>query len=496
MHALRFSKSTARRTLLPIAALVLAGCASPPPVDTAALAAAPAQFKEQALSAPVEGRWTQAPPADAQARGTWWRAFGDPVLDDLVERAGASNTGIQEAAARLAQARALVRNAEADRLPQVGLGGGVVRQAGANTATGPRPATLATAGANMAYELDLFGRLAGLRDAAALDAASRAALLQSTRLLVQAETAQTYLALRAVDAERALVRDTAAAYVGTLDLVERRLRAGDVAEMELVRLQAEAAATESEALALDRRRAELEHALAVLAGEAASGFAVAPVPGWTATLPVIPPGVPATVLARRPDVAAAQRSLLAAQARVGVAQTAWFPSVSLTGSAGFAAGDASDLLRWSARAWGLGALLSLPVFDGGRRQAGVDGAMAQFDAATAGYRGQVLAALREVEDQLSGLRILAEQAEVQQRAVAASSRATALSDSRWRNGYASQIDLLDTRRSELRNRRQALQVASARYQATVGLVRALGGDWEAPAAAASAALADTVAARR
>src|SRR5690606_14176236 len=328
--------------------------------------------------------------------------------DALVERAGAGNTGIQEAVARLAQARALVRGASADRTPQIGLGAAADRGTGTSTDNGSTPGTLLQAGVNLSYEVDLFGRLSRTQDAAALDAQSRDALLQSTRLMVQAEVAQTYLALRATDTERALVNDTATAYADTLRLTQRRFDAGDVAELDVIRIQTELAATEAEVIALDRARAELEHALAVLLGEPVSGFALTP-DATARTLPVIPPGVPATVLARRPDVAAAQASLLAAQARVGVAQAAWFPSVSLTGAAGYASPELGDLFKWSARAWGVGALMSLPIFDGGRREAGVQGAQAQFDAAAAQYRGQVLHALREVEDQLSALRLLHEQ---------------------------------------------------------------------------------------
>ncbi|HEY8358183.1 MAG TPA: efflux transporter outer membrane subunit, partial [Ramlibacter sp.] len=268
-----------------------------------------------------------------------------------------------------------------------------------------------------------------------------------------------------------------AAYADTLRLTQRRHQAGDIAELDVVRVEAEVAATESEALALDRQRAALEHALAVLVGASASQFALN-ADTWATALPVIPAGVPGTVLARRPDVAAAQASLLAAQARVGVAQAAWFPAVSLTGAGGFASPDLGDLFRWSARSWGIGALLSLPLFDGGRRAAGVEGAQAQLEAASASYRGQVLAAFREVEDQLSALRLLREQAQAQGRAVDAASRATVLSTTRYRNGMVSQLELLDARRSELRNRRQALQVRSAQFQATVGLIRALGGGWE------------------
>lgn len=451
-------------------ALAVAGCAAPPAIDATLLPAAPSQFKEG------DGRWTAAAPAEAQPRGEWWKAFQDPVLDELVAAADRGNAGIHAAAARLARARAIARITDADRAPQVGLEAGASRVGGiVNGSSGPAR-SFGTAGANLSYELDLFGKLARASDAARLDAQASEGLLQSTRLLVQAEVAQTYLAIRALDVERALVRGTVNAYRGTLDLTERRFRAGDVAELDVTRARTEVAATESEALALDRRRAELEHALAVLAGQVSSQFSL-PVDDWKTALPIIPAGVPGTVLTRRPDVSAAQSGMLAAQQRVGVAKAAWFPDVSLTATGGYASSELADLFKWSARAWGVGALLSLPVFDGGRREAGVQGAAARMDEAVARYREQVLAAFRDVEDQLSSLRLLAEQAAAQARAVDAAARTTSLSDARYRNGLVSQLDLLDARRSELRNRRQALQVRAAQYQATVGLVRALGGGW-------------------
>jgi outer membrane protein, multidrug efflux system len=446
--------------------LLLAGCsATVPPIDPAKLPQAPPSFREG---------FALVSPAEAQPRGEWWKAFSDPVLDELVARADRNSTSIQVAAARLAQARALVRATDANRAPQIGVGAGVLRER--DLRSGNVPNTVISAGADLSYEVDLFGRLAQATDAASLDAQAREALLQSTRLLVQSNVAQTYLSLRAIDAEVALVRETVAAYRDTLRLTERRYQAGDVAELDVARVNTELAATESEALALDRVRAELEHALAVLVGEPASSFGLAQ-GEWSTALPVIPGGVPSAVLARRPDVAAAQRSMMAAQNRVGVAQAAWFPSLALTASGGYASPELGDLFKWSARAWGIGAVLSLPLFDGGRRKAGVQSAQAELDASLAGYREQVLVAFKEVEDQLSSLRLLAQQDEAQSRAVASARRATLLSDTRYRNGYVSQLELLDARRSELRNRRQALQVRSAQYQASVGLVRALGGDW-------------------
>jgi multidrug efflux system outer membrane protein len=449
--------------------LLLAGCAtSLPKIDEQKLPPVPAEFKEN---------WTIAAPAEAQPRGEWWKAFNDPVLDDLVERASRGNASIQVAAARLAQARAFVRATDADRSLQAGLGASARRAQGIIDGNAGPAQNLFATGVDLGYEVDLFGRLSHATDSATLDAQAREGLLQSARLLVQAEVAQTYLALRAIDSERELVRGTVRAYRETLALTERRWRAGDVAELDVARSSAEVAETESEALALDRRRAELEHALAVLLGEVPSGFSL-PEATWDTALPRIPAGVPGTVLTRRPDVAAAQNTMLAAQARVGVAKAAWFPRVALTASGGYASSELSDLFEWSSRAWLVGAIFSLPLLDGGRRKAGVDSAAAELEGEVQRYREQILVAFKDVEDQLAALRLLTEQAEAQARAVAAASRSTALSDARYRNGYVSRLDLLDAQRSELRNRRQALQVRSARYQSTVALVRSLGGGWE------------------
>jgi multidrug efflux system outer membrane protein len=463
-----------------VATLVLAGCASTSTFVPTAAPEAPAAFKE------ADGRWANAAPAEAVARGPWWLVFSEPTLDGLIERADRNNTSIQLAGARLQQARALLRSADADRAPQIGLGAGAQRATptpGSGFAPG-QALTVFSIGPSASWETDLFGRLAKASRAASLDAQSREALLQSTRLLVQSDVAQLYFVIRALDAERVLVRETVAAYRDTLRLTERRYAAGDVAELDLARVQAEVAATESQALALDRRRAQLEHALAVMLGELPSSFSLAEA-DWRGALPSVPPGIPSTVLTRRPDVAAAQTAMLAAQTRVGVARAAWFPDVSLTANGGLASTDLGDLFKWSARSWGIGALMSLPLFDGGRREAGVQNANAVWDAAAASYREQVLTAFQDVEDQLSSLRLLADQTGAQTQAVDAATRATRLSDVRYRNGLVSQLELLDARRSELANRRLAVQLRAAQYDATVGLIRALGGGWSGATAASS-----------
>ncbi|MBC7727961.1 MAG: efflux transporter outer membrane subunit, partial [Microbacteriaceae bacterium] len=380
--------------LLPLlSALVLAGCANLATPEPHAMPAVPEAFKTQNAS------------VGTTAQAQWWKTFADPVLDDLTERALAHNTSIQGAAARLAQARALLRSTDADRAFQVGASAGASRQGGDAARAAGTAGTVTSAGVNLSYEIDVMGRLAKASSAASLDAQARESLLQSTRLLVQSDVAQTYFALRALDAERALTRDTVAAYNDTLTLTEKRFAAGDIAELDVVRVRTEVSATLSQAIALDRRRQELEHALALLTGELPSSLSVAE-GVWTETLPIIPAGVPSLVLARRPDVAAAQSAVKAAQSRLGVAQTAWFPNLALTALAGGASPELSNLFKSSAGLWGINALLNLPLFDGARREAGVQGAAAQLDAASANYREQVLIAFRDVEDQLSALQSL------------------------------------------------------------------------------------------
>jgi multidrug efflux system outer membrane protein len=449
-----------------LTALALPAAAGPTPAWTAP---SPAEFRE---SGPAIDDVAQ--PAD----GRWWRIFNDPVLDALIDRGDSDGAGIQQAAARLAQARALVRSVDAGRWPQAGLGASASRQSGALVNAAGSVGALFNLGANLSYEVDLFGRLAKADKAARLDASSRESLLRSVRLLTQAQIAQTYFEIRALDQERALLRSTAASDQETLAITQGRLASGLETDLGVARADAELAATQSQALALDRARAELEHALAFLVGDSASAFRLGEA-DLAAAPPSPPPGIPSDVLKRRPDVDAAERSMEAARLRLGLARTAWLPNLSLTASGGYASSDLANLLSASARSFGAGALLALPLFDGGRRQAGIAGAKADVDLASAQYREQVLGAFRDVEDQLSALRLLGEQATVAGAAVDADTRATRLTDARFEGGLASRLEVLDAHRTELRDRRSLLQTRAARYVATVSLIRALGGGWAA-----------------
>jgi multidrug efflux system outer membrane protein len=453
-----------------IFAAALTACA-PQAIETGHLPATPAAFRETDPAA------RQIAAVGVPANGAWWLVFADPVLDDLIRHADRNNFTIWLTAARLAEARAIQKATAAAQWPTLGFSVNATREEGPLTNAASSNGTLYVAGANLSYEADLFGRLGRESKAAALDTAEREDLLRVAKLLVQSDIAQTYFTLRALDAERALVRDTVASRQRTARLTDGLVHSGLAPELASVRLLAEAEAVAAEALTLDQRRAELEHALAVLVGETASAFQIAAI-DHSALLPNIPPGIPGAVLVRRPDVGAARQAMIAAQIRTGVARDRWLPTLSLTAFGGYASPALGSLIAASAAGSGLGALLSLPIFDGGRYLANVAKADADLDAAAANYGQQILIAIKEVEDQLSALRLLAEQEAVLKRATDAARRTKVLVASNYKDGLASQLEVLDAERNELRDRRQALLVHAARFQATVGLVKALGGGWD------------------
>jgi len=466
-------------------ALWIAGCSLAPVYQTPPPPAAAAAFKET-IPASEAGSWKTAEPSDAVARGEWWTVFGDPRLDELEAQAATANQSLKAGLARLAQARAIARVSEADRLPQVDIGAGATRWRPSPASEG-RPAsadtkaqTLWRAQASASYEVDLFGRVANAVAAAQADAQQTEALYRSLLLAIQADVAQHYFAIRSLDAELALLDETVKLREAALQLVDRRFKAGETSELDVARARTELSVTRSEAIGTGRRRAELEHALAVLVGKAPAELSLPRLP--LAFEPIaIPAGLPSALLERRPDIAAAERAMAAANARIGEARAAFFPSLTLTGALGFESADIGDLFRWSSRTWLLGpmagTMLSMPLFDGGRNKALEASARAQYDDALAQYRQSVLAAFREVEDGLSGLRILAEQSREQAQSVEAARRAAQLSSARYRNGFVNYLEVIDAERTVLSTERAATQVERERALATVALVRALGGGW-------------------
>ncbi len=416
-------------------------------------------------------------PAVSLADEAWWKIFNDPVLDALVDKARKSNGSLYEAAARLEKSRALLRGAAAARNPQVGGGGGASQRTGPlinEAGTGGR---LIYPSASLSYEIDLLGRLSKGRKAARLDAAASADLLRHARLLVEADTVQTYFEICGLDEERAVVAKAADDQGATLKILEERERNGLATRLAVNRARAEVATLRSDIDDLDRRRAELVGGLALLMGEAPSDIAI---PGKLGTPPIIPSDIPSAVIARRPDISAGLRSVEAARARVGVAKVSWLPSLSLTGAQGFASPSLGSLLSSATQNFGLGFLFSVPGLDGGRNKARVRSARADLSLASAEYSTQLLTALRDVDNQLSAVRILGDRAATL-RGIADDDEVLAtMLHARYANGLISQLDYVDGLRIVLEHRRTAVQVNIARYVATIGLIRALGGGWGAP----------------
>jgi len=480
-------------SLLLGALLVLAGCSLAPTYEVPA-AATPTAFKETApLPASEAGNWKTAQPSEATARGEWWKVFADPKLDELEQQAQDANQNLRAAAARVKEARALNQAARAGLFPTLDAGFGPTRQKvsaasqfqpdGANV---PQQ-TFWRAQASASYEVDLFGRVASNVDAAKADTQQSEALFRSVLLALQADVAQNYFALRELDAEADVFSNAVQLREQALKLVQRRFAEGDITELDVQRAQAELATARSDAMTVQRLRAASEHSLAVLLGKAPAEFSLVPTPLQPVNLRV-PPGLPSALLERRPDVAAAERAMAAANARIGVAKAAFFPSLTLTGTGGFESATLGDLFKWSSRAFLLGPLagtaLNVPIFDGGRRKGNLANARAVYEEDVANYRQQVLNAFREVEDNLSDMRILEAQTQAQSDAVNASQRAADLSRTQYTEGAVDYLNVIDAQRSVLQAKRAAVQLQGVQAAATVNLIRALGGGWgdAAPAA--------------
>jgi NodT family efflux transporter outer membrane factor (OMF) lipoprotein len=330
------------------------------------------------------------------------------------------------------------------------------------------------------WELDLWGRIRRSVEAAQAEATAAQADLDAATLAAQSELAQNYLLLRITEAQQRLLADTVSAFSTTLKLTENRYAAGVAARVDVVQAEAQLKSTQADAIDLQLTRAQLEHAIALLVGEPPSTFAIAPAP-LVARLPAIPVGVPSELLERRPDIAAAERRVAGANARIGVADAAYFPTLTLSASGGYTAPSTADLFTLPARFWAVGPQLAQVLFDGGARKAISEQARAAYDADVAAYRQTVLIAFAEVEDNLAALRILEAEAEVQAEAVAASRKSVELTTNQYQAGLVSFLNVAATQASALNNERAAVTLEGRRLAASVALIRALGGGWEPPA---------------
>ncbi len=430
----------------------------------------PAAFKE------AGALWAPAVPADALERGPWWELFGDAELNRLAGQVELSNQNIAAAVAANAQAQAVVRQQRAGLFPLVSLSGGATRAGGDGNG---RSGTATQASVGVDWAPDLWGRLESSVTGATASAQVTEADLASARLSSVGSLASAYFQLREADAEIDLLTATVEGYERSLQIVNNRYAAGVVAQTDVLQAQTQLANARADVATARLNRTRFEHAAAVLTGRAPADFAIAPAP-WVATVPAVPTGVPSTLLQRRPDIAAAERAVAAANAQIGVQRAAYFPSLNLGASIGTGGGGVADLFRASNAVWSLGLSVAQTLFDAGATAARVEQAQAARDVRVANYRQTVLSAFQGVEDQITVLQTLQAQAPLRQAAVSATERTAQQLLNRYREGQVNFTEVVSAQASALSAQRALLQLQVSRQLAVVTLVQALGGGWQAP----------------
>ncbi|WP_255437824.1 efflux transporter outer membrane subunit [Comamonas flocculans] len=457
-----------------LASALLAACSSTTLPPTAPEPPLPTQWK----SAAPKG-WVSTSDYRRWQDGQWWQLFGDEALDALVAQLDAGNQNIAVAAANVAQAQALLQQSEAQRLPTLGLQ--AAAQRGGEPARGS-----ASLGLAASWAPDLWGRItAGVRAQQAALQASEADLA-GARLAARASLVQAYLQVRELDAEMRLMDEIITGYERAREITGNRYRAGVAAHADLLQAQTTLENARATRVGLARSRASAEHAIALLLGRAPAQFTLAPA-GWRDAVPQVPPLLPSELLLRRPDVASSEREVAAANARIGAAQAAWFPSLSLSAGLGAAGGSIADLLSVPALTWSLGTAIAQTLFDGGSRDAALQQAIAAQQAAGARYRQSVLGALGEVEDQLTALDALERQIVHQRAAADAAAGAEQRTLNSYQAGLTAYTSVVTAQAATLGARRALMQLQLQRQQAVVALVQALGGGWQAPWSADGAA---------
>jgi len=454
-------------------AILITGCAVGPNYQRPATPDV-SSFKE------AQG-WVPAAPADALKRGPWWQLFGDPALDQLASRVEVSNQNVAVAVAGYAQARALVRQQRASLFPSVALDGGASRsRSSGNIATG----TNGRVGNNYqlsiggSWEPDVWGRLSRTVDGVSAGAQASAADLASATLSAQGELAANYFSLRQTDAQKALLENTLAGFQRALEITQNRYTAGIVAKTDVLQAQTQLANAQADNAGLVRQRAQLEHAIAVLVGEAPGNFSLPPV-AWKPVVPDIPVGLPSTLLQRRPDIAAAERRVAAANEQIGIAKSAYYPSLSLNASAGTGASRLADLFSAPSLVWSLGLSAAQVLFDAGATTARVDGARASHEQSVARYRQTVLVAFADVEDQLAATRVLLVQQELRRQASEAADQVEQQVLNRYRAGQVGFTEVITAQATALSARRALVQAMADRQTTAVALIQSLGGGWQA-----------------
>jgi NodT family efflux transporter outer membrane factor (OMF) lipoprotein len=459
----------------------LASCAPVGPNYKRPSAPTPVSFKE-----PLPAGWKQAEPGGAFVKGKWWEIYNDPALNALEEQVSITNQNVLQAEAQYREARALAREARSALFPTVsagigitatGAGGAASNAAGANGSSNAGTRTSYSLPFNVAWEPDLWGSIRrSITGNIALAQASEADL-ENARLLYQAELAQDYFQLHGIDGEADLLQRTSDSYNEFLTMTKNRYAAGVASDLDVAQAESQLYSAQSALIDLGEQRAQLEHAIAILTGKPPSEVSIPPAP-LSMPPPPIPIGLPSDLLERRPDIASAERRVAAANEQIGIAMAAFYPVLTLSGSAGLNASSLAKWFTWPSRFWSVGPGLSETLFDAGRRRAIVAQQQAAYDATVAGYRQNVLTALQQVEDNLAALRVLSEENDKLQQTVQSADRALNISSAQYRAGTTSYLTVITSQATLLGSQRSAIQLLSRRLTASVLLIEALGGGWD------------------
>ena len=465
----RFGLSTAA------AAFFLAGCTLGPKYVRPS-ADVPANYKESA-------NFTAAQPGDAIAKGKWWEVYQDPQLSSLEEQIAISNQTLKAAQAQFLQARAAVRVSRSNLYPTAS-GSLAISRTGQSTnkplfsSTGAKDYNDFLLPVDVSYEADVWGRVRRTVEASRSEAQATAADLANVGLTLQAELALDYFSLRGLDAQKQLLDSTVVSYQKALDLTQTRYNGGLASAVDVAQAQTQLETTRAQSIDVEVQRAQFEHAIAVLIGQPPANFTLPAIP-LAAPPPSVPPGLPSELLQRRPDIAAAERRVQEANANIGVARAAYFPTITLGGGGGFESAAIGTLLQGPSGFWSLAGQAAEVLFDGGLRRGVSEQARAAYDQSVDNYRETVLGAFQEVDDNLSALRILEREAETEDGAVAAAEHSLSLSVTRYKGGVTNYLEVTTAQTATLADQVTAVNILSRRMSASVLLVKAIGGGWDA-----------------
>lgn len=450
-------------------ALMVSGCSVGP------------DYKRPEVETPADWRWKQASPRDEESKGPWWEAFGDSELNRLQERAFAANQDLKAAAARVQQARARARVTASEFYPNITANPSWQRYRTSSSVASSFPMESITANdfrlpIDLSYEVDLWGRVRRSFESSRNEMLASAADFQNVLFTLQADLATTYFRLRSLDREIEVLNEAVTIREHNRSTFEAREKAGYSSQLDVSRAQTDLSVASSSLADTKRRRAEMEHALAILCGASPSQLEIAPRP-TTLEPPEVRPGIPSELLERRPDIAQAERRLASRNAQIGVAYAAFFPTIRLTGSAGYQSAELSDLFNWGSRVWSMGPSVSIPISAFGLNHSKLKQTRAAYDEAVAQYHQTILVAFREVDDSLAALRFLKEQSMALNEARIAAKKTSELALIRYNQGLLDYLGVIDAERSRLDSDLQFVRVNVERTISTIRLIKAIGGGW-------------------